>query len=157
MVPVALPADLVTRPVFGRHGFASGALIADWAAIVGSAVATHTLPVRIRFPGTERRGGTLIVKVASGGFALELQHLEPLVIERINAYFGWKAVDRLRLIQGPLPEARPLPPPVPPCGPEDAALDARLATIEDPELRAVLARLGRRLAGAAATKAKAKA
>jgi hypothetical protein len=146
MVAVAVPADTVTRPLFGRHGFAVGAIVTDWPAIVGSAIATHALPIRIRFPGKERSGGTLHIKVASGAFALELQHLEPLILERINGYFGWKAVDRLRMVQGPLPEPHRRPPPPPPAEPPaNAAFDARLAGVEDPDLRAVLARLGHRL------------
>ncbi|HLO76541.1 MAG TPA: DUF721 domain-containing protein, partial [Magnetospirillum sp.] len=100
MVSIAVPADRVTKPVFGRHGFVSGALVVDWAAIVGSAVASHTLPLRIKFPPKERGEGTLEIKVANSAFATELQHLEPLIVERINGYFGWKAVARLRLRHG---------------------------------------------------------
>ena len=52
------------------------------------------------------RGGTLHVRVGSGALALELQHLEPVVIERINTYFGYRAVERLKLVHGPLPAPR---------------------------------------------------
>lgn len=149
LVSIAVPSDRVTRPVFGRHGFAGGSLVVDWPAIVGSAVASHTLPIGIRFPPKERNDGTLTVKVDSGAFALEMQHLEPLILERINGYFGWKAVARLKLRQGPLPEAKPrskaAPPPAAPAAPAPAL--ERLSQVEDPELRAVLERLGRRLAG----------
>lgn len=144
MVAVAVPSERVTRPVFGRHGFAGGALVVDWPAIVGSAVASHTLPIRIKFPPKDRSGGTLIVKVDSGAFATELMHLEPLVIERINGYFGWAAVAKLRLLHGPLPQPRKNAPPPPP-GEVPAGIEAKLAMVEDPELRAVLERLGRRI------------
>jgi hypothetical protein len=144
MVAIAVPSERVTRPVFGRHGFAGGALLVDWPAIVGSAVASHTLPVRIKFPPKDRSGGTLIIKVDSGAFATELAHLEPLIIERINGYFGWGAVAKLRLLHGPLPQPRKkAAPPAP--GEVPAVFEARLATVEDPELRAVLERLGRRI------------
>lgn len=147
MVSIAVPAGQVTRPVFGKHGFAGGALVVDWPAIVGSAVASHTLPMRIRFPPKERAEGTLIIKVDSGAFALEVQHLEPLILDRINGYFGWKAVARLKLMQGPLPDVRGKsrskpPPDSPTLAPN---LEASLAQVEDPELREVLARLGRTL------------
>ena len=142
LVAVAVPSARVTRPVFGRHGFAEGALVTDWPAIVGAAIAHHALPVRIRFPAGERSGGTLIVKVSSGAFALEMQHLEPLILQRINGYFGWNAVGRLRLIQGPLPERpRPAAPPPQPL-PEDSPAAELVGLVEDPELRAALARLG---------------
>jgi hypothetical protein len=146
MVSIAVPSERVTRPVFGRHGFAGGALVVDWPAIVGSAVASHTLPIRIRFPPKERAEGTLIIKVDSGAFAVEVQHLEPLILERINGYFGWKAVARLKLMQGPLPEARRKPKPAAPAPVAlSSDLEARLAGVEDPDLRDVLARLGKTL------------
>ncbi len=145
MVSIAVPSDRVTRPVFGKHGFAGGALVVDWPAIVGSAVASHTLPVRIKFPPKDRSEGTLMVKVDSGAFALEVQHLEPLILDRINGYFGWKAVARLKLLQGPLPEP-PKRANVVKAGAEakvDPGIIAKLDTVEDPDLREVLARLAR--------------
>ncbi|MDO8605518.1 MAG: DUF721 domain-containing protein [Phaeospirillum sp.] len=145
MVSIAVPSQRVTRPVFGKHGFAGGALVVDWPAIVGSAIASHAMPIRIRFPPKERSEGTLVVKVDSGAFALEVQHLEPLILERINGYFGWKAVARLKLMQGPLPEAPHKAKPPPPKAELDAGTLARLAEVEDPDLREVLTRLGRRI------------
>lgn len=146
LVSIAVPGERVTRPVFGRKGFASAALLTEWPALVGSAVASHTLPVAIRFPPKERSDGTLVIKVDSGAFALELQHLEPLILERINGFFGWKAVARLKLQQGPLPR-RPAPPKPPPAPTGPPAAAKALETVEDPELRAVLERLGRHIAG----------
>jgi hypothetical protein len=143
LVSIAVPAGRVTRPLFGRRGFVSGGLVVDWPAIVGSAVASHTLPLEIRFPPRERAGGTLAVKVASSAFATEIQHLEPLILERINGYFGYRAVARLLLRHGPLPpRARTRPPADKPPPPH---LEAALARVEDAELKAALERLGRRL------------
>ncbi|MBX9634631.1 MAG: DciA family protein [Magnetospirillum sp.] len=147
MVSIAVPADRVTKPVFGRHGFASGALVVDWPAIVGSAVAAHTLPLRIRFSPQDRSDGTLEIKVASSAFSTEIQHLEPLILERINGYFGWKAVARLKLKHGPLPPKRPIRPAPPEPEPEASArLDHVLEQVEDPALREALARLGKYVA-----------
>ncbi len=148
MVSIAVPADRVTKPVFGKHGFASGALVVDWPAIVGSAVAAHTLPLRIRFSPQDRSDGTLEIKVSSSAFATEIQHLEPLILDRINGYFGWKAVARLKLRHGPLPKrdkaGKPLPPEP---APEAAArLSAVLDKVEDPGLREALERLGKYVA-----------
>lgn len=147
MVSVAVPSDRVTRPVFGKHGFAGGALVMDWPAIVGSAVAAYTLPLRITFPKGERGEGTLVVKVANSAFATQLQHLEPLVLQRINGYFGYGAVARLKLVHGPLPRRKE--PPKPEAEPDPETLrrfEERLAQVEDEGLREVLARLGRHLA-----------
>lgn len=144
MVSIAVPSERVTRKLFGRHGFASGALVVDWPAIVGPAVATWTMPINIRFPPKERSAGTLVVKVANSAFATEIQHLEPLILERINGHFGWQAVARLKLVHGPLPPRRPIrqPPPEPPPLMAER-LERSLSNVDNPELRAALERLGR--------------
>ena len=114
-----------------------GRLKAEWAAVVGTELAAMSWPASL---GRDR---ALKLRVAPG-IALELQHRAPLVIERINLFFGHQAVARLVLVQGPLPLASP-PRPAPPAAltaAEANALDARLADIADPELRAALTRLG---------------
>ncbi len=138
----ALAASLpkATGKAFGRRGLAAGGLVADWSGIVGEQLAAVTLP-----RGLSRAGrGTLTIRVESG-HALALQHLEPLVIERINSYLGYPAVARLRLQQGPLGarSAPPRPPPAPLTEDEEASLRARTATVADENLRDALERLGR--------------
>ncbi len=146
LVAVGVPVAKVTRPVFGKRGFIHGALAADWPAIVGSLLAGHTLPLRIRFPKGERTGGVLEIKVTSG-FATQLQYQAPLVIERVNGYFGWKAVADVKLRQGPLPKLDTRKPRAKPAvetqnsGPLSAAIEA----IDNPDLKAALQRLGAHL------------
>jgi len=140
----------LTKKHMGRRGFAEASLVADWACIVGEAQSLGSLPLKITFPAGERTSGTLHVRVASGGLATEFSHLEPLILQRVNGYFGYGAVARLKLTQGPVP---PRPPkrrakPAPVLPPErERALQDKLAGVEDPELRDALARLGRNLAG----------
>ena len=69
-------------------------------------------------PDARPEPATLIVRVESA-FALELQHLAPLVIERVNAHYGWRCVGRLVLKQGPVPRPRPARPAPPELSPED--------------------------------------
>ena len=131
----------VVRPIMERHG--GGVLTrlkAEWTAIAGPDIAVATWPEALA------RGGTLKLRVAPAK-ALELQHRAPLVIERVNLFFGREAVTRLALMQGPLPLAAPTrhPPPRPLRAVEAAALDDQLAGVESPELRDALARLGRRV------------
>jgi hypothetical protein len=72
---------------------------------------------------------------------MELQHLAPQLIGRINTAMGQALVQRLRFVQAALPPPRRAPPPPAPVAlPEK--LSAALDGVEDPELRAALARLG---------------
>ncbi len=138
-------AARIAAPIVARRGGGVlGRLKAEWAAVVGAELAAATWPESLG------RDGALKLRVASR-LALELQHRAPLVIERINQFFGRGVVTRLVLVQGPLPLAAPPAAAIPaPLSAEEAtALDLRLGDIADPELRAALAGLGRLvLAGA---------
>ncbi|MCP5372578.1 MAG: DUF721 domain-containing protein [Hyphomicrobiales bacterium] len=143
---LAEAVDPVTRPLFRKRGLAEGAVATEWERIVGPVIARHCLPERIAYSPRSGEGGTLHLRVDSGAIALELQHLEPQLVERVNGYFGYRAVERVTLIQGPLPR-RPEPPAPPRAleAGEERALAAELDQVADPELRAALERLGRSL------------
>lgn len=149
-LPIAALLPAVTRKALGRRGFASAAVITEWAHVVGPELARESIPERLVFPHGKRDSGVLWIRV-DGPLATELAHLEPLVLERINASFGYRAVAGLRLRQGPVtapsgdsPEpSRPLPPSPPSLPPEQRrALASRLHSVADTELRASLQRLG---------------
>jgi hypothetical protein len=123
----------LTRPAFKRRSPAGALLMSDWAGIVGPAIAAVTVPKRLT-------GGTLTIG-CSGPVAMELQHLAPQLIGRVNAALGSVTVEALRFVQqapaaAPTSKARtvaPLPDTV------RGALD----TVGSPELRDALARLAR--------------
>lgn len=145
MRAIARNLPQIAGKALGKHGLAEAGLVADWSAIVGERLAADTLPVKLAFPRGERRDGTLHIKVA-GALALELQHLSPQLLERINGYLGYRGVERIRIERGPLPRARRLAEPTAPAflAPEaEAELAARVDGIDDAALRDSLARLGR--------------
>ncbi len=142
---LAVTLPKVTRHIFGRRGFAEGGLAIEWPSIVGTEIAAHCRPDRLAFErASERREGTLTLRVEAP-FATEIQHLSPQIIERINGYFGYRAVARLRLHQAPLAATEVAAPRPAASPPDEAALARRLEAVEDPELRDALGRLGRAL------------
>jgi hypothetical protein len=145
---IAELVNRLTRRHMGRRGFAEAAMVAEWAAVVGDVLGNVTQPLKIVFPRGRRDGGTLHVRVAAGAMAVQLQHLEPLVVQRINAYFGYAAVERLVISQGPLSVRPKRSTPRPVIDPAvEQKLGRSLSRIDDPELKAVLADLARHLAG----------
>jgi hypothetical protein len=144
---VAADSDRVTAPIRQKRGLAEAALLSDWSDIIGSALATECMPLRIA-RGADGAGGTLHIRV-SGALALELQHLQPQVIERINGYFGYQAIARIALQQGPVHERKPVkrPTTTPPSEEDAAALAAQLETVADEDLRQALDALGRGILG----------
>ncbi|WP_425406391.1 DUF721 domain-containing protein [Hwanghaeella sp.] len=96
----------LTKKALGKRGFASAAIITDWATIVGPDLAKHTRPQKLTFPKGRRDGGTVHI-LTSGPMALQLQHLAPMIIDRINGFFGYGAVSDIRLVQGALTQGDP--------------------------------------------------
>jgi hypothetical protein len=155
-------ADLVgaaINPVLARQGFGQSDLILFWDDIVGEKLAAMSRPIKLQWPVRERAfavegrrapapaqpSATLVVRVETG-FALEMQHLSGVIIERVNAHLGWRCVARLTLKQGPV-EARASAKPahVPP---EPAAMKAAatlVGDVADDSLRLALTRLGARV------------
>lgn len=118
-------------------------MIAAWPAVIGNELAKLTAPERITYPSGKRAGGTLHLRIASGSIAVELQHMLPLLIERINGYFGYSAVAKVNLIQAPIAERREKKTEqrtLDEAGREELA--ALLANVDDPEIKASLEALG---------------
>lgn len=120
-------------------------LKADWPAVVGPELARTTRPDAILAGRGARAGKALRLKV-SGAAALEVQHRSGQIVERVNAYFGHRVIDDVRLVQGVI-SAPPRAPKVPRPDPAvEQAMAQRAASVKDPDLRAALARLGARIA-----------
>ena len=139
---IAGEIERLTRPTLSKRGLAGADVVAEWAAIVGPAMAQYTCPLRITWPRDNAGEGTLHLRVASSPLATELQHLQPQILERINSFFGYGAVARVAISHGPLPRPRPrAKPPQPQARPED--VERSVAAVADPDLKAALARLGK--------------
>ena len=62
-------------------------------------IACFSWPECIDFKRGEKNNGTLFLNVVSGACALELQHREKFILDKVNTYFGYAAVARLKIIQ----------------------------------------------------------
>lgn len=142
--PVAALLPAITRPAFRRRSPAAAQLLADWPAIVGPALAAVTLPRRFS-------AGRLTL-ACTGPVAMELAHLAPQLLARINAHLGQALVAELRFTQDRAPESLPLPRAAtqgPPGPAVENSVDNRLAHLPEGPLRAALAALGRSIHAAA--------
>jgi hypothetical protein len=110
--------------------------------VVGDELAGETLPIKLSFPAGGRKNGVLKLRVSSAA-ALSVQHREPQILERINGFFGYGAVARLALVQGPLLDrARAPQAPRSLTSAEAAALAGQVSQVSDPGLKSALERLG---------------
>ena len=124
-------------------------LMQRWREIVGETLARRSEPVKLVRP---RRGAPATLEVRVDGPAAALiQHQGADILARVNLTLGEGAVDKLRIVQGPV---RPPPSPaaVRPRKPapldaaEEASLAAGLAGAPDGGLKSALLRLGREVA-----------
>lgn len=146
--PIAAFLPALTQPTFRRRSPAARRLLLDWEAIVGPAIAAVAMPERVV-------AGTLEL-ACTAPVALELQHLAPKLIERINTHLGRKLVGRLSFRQvAAVSEGKAAKPegivPREGIAPIDPARLRRLAELPEGELRAALAALARALDDAASS------
>lgn len=138
----------IGRTAFRKFGFIQSSVVTRWAEIVGTKHARVCAPESIRFPPGEKSGGILQLVVVAA-HAPMIAHVEPEIIERVNRFFGYNAVTRIKLRQGavkpPPAEKGPVAPPS--LRPIPIELGESLRDIGDPELRTVLESLARNLGG----------
>jgi predicted nucleic acid-binding Zn ribbon protein len=124
---------------FGPQG-AMGEIVAAWPAAVGQAIAANAWPTRVA------RDGTLYVATSSSAWAFELTQLEETVRARLAEDLGKAAPPRLRFQPGRLPERGAGSVLTSSRAPREAGAAERArgieiaASIEDPELRELVAR-----------------
>lgn len=133
----------IGRPAFRRFGFVQSSIISRWPEIVGDTHSRVCTPEMIRFPMGEKSEGILELVVKPAHAPL-IQQVLPEIIERVNRFFGYRAVARIKLRQGAVkpPEAKRVKAP-PSLRPIPMELGDSLRDVGDPELRAVLESLAR--------------
>ena len=138
----------ITAPVMKKRGFREVDILSHWPLIVGAQLAALSCPERISRNGRGTQDGAVLTVRVEGAMALEVQHMAPLILERINQHYGAGALARLNIVQGPLPldylkaqSARETPL----SEDELAAAEAALEGFANSRLKQALARLGARV------------
>ena len=143
--PLGQIAGKTIAEALARQGFASTGLVTHWPEIVGAEIADHAEPMRMVWPRRvhedDPEPATLVLRV-EGPVALEIQHLSGVIIERVNRFFGWRAVGRIQIRQAPLARRETKKAPPAPDPDVVARLAAGMSDIGDEGLRDALARLG---------------
>ena len=135
-------------PLMAKRANVDLSLALAWQQVAGEKLSGRTQPMHIQWPqrispDDQFKPGTLVV-AAEGSVALDLQYTSSELVERINRFFGYPAVSKIRIEQKPImrfkekhKRAEPVLNPV-----EKASLEASLSQIEDEGLRETLFRLG---------------
>ena len=136
--------DPMITPSAKARGFAIGRIVSHWHDIVGD-MSSWCRPDAVYFPRDSRTDGTLKLQISSGR-GPQAQAMSDVIIDRVNANFGYQAVSRISLVQtlsAPLRPASSKPGRQLNTDRHDIwALDDKLEVVKSPELRAALRRLG---------------
>ena len=142
--PKALGRELeqLVKPVYKQQGFTEHRLLTEWDKVVGRALAAGSVPKKLTFPKGKREDGVLQVAVSSGAKALELQHMQPMILERICVFYGYKAIVKVVFVQDSSLQPPPKPRKTPVKKVSSDKVAALVAGCEDDALRQALASLG---------------
>ena len=80
-----------------RLGSIQSHIFFNWAHIAGQ-YADITIPHKIKFGRKKNIDGQITIKVQNG-FGIEVQYAIPLLLDQINARFGFKAISKIKIIQ----------------------------------------------------------
>ncbi len=150
--PLGDLASKVLSPVIARRAGMTQDLLAAWPELCGPRHAAITRPERIAWP---RRAsdddpfepGTLTV-ACDGAAAVLFQHETGEIIGRINRFFGFPAVAKIRIVQRPVSKisgSKPVrlrPEPVTLDEERRARLEAIVARVDNEGLKSRLEKLG---------------
>lgn len=144
--PLGRSLNRALKEMDAKFGQGPGALQARWREVVGAEIARRTEVVKLT---KGRNGGpsSLEIRVAGPAAAI-IQHQAHEILARVNLFLGADAVQKLRIVQGPLRQAPARAAPVRRrAQPLDAAQEAELvkgmASTPDGPLKSALLALGR--------------
>lgn len=153
-MPVSDVAGAILDPMLRKRAGVSIGLVQSWEEIAGPRLSAHTRPEKIVWPRRMHEDdpfqpATLII-ACEGFAALHVQHETGEIIGRVNAFLGFNAVGRIKIVQKPVRKAaeRAKPRLRPISAAEEARIGKVVSGVEDEELRASLERLGRTILGA---------
>ena len=133
----------MVAPSARERGFTISRLISHWHDTVGD-LSEWCRPADIHFPRGSRNNGTLKLQIASGR-GPQAQAMTQQIIDSVNASFGYRAVDRITIVQSLASPSQITETQTPNAISGDKniwVLDEKLKNIKSPELRAALRRLG---------------
>ncbi len=150
-VPLNELVSRIVDPVLAKRAGITTSLLQSWDEIVGARLARHSRPEQIKWNRQASNDdafepATLVIACEAMA-ALHIQHETSEIIARINAFLGYAAIGRVKIVQKTI---SPQPPPVSAkrtlSAKEEQAIADKLVDVSDDGLRDALERLGKNVA-----------
>ena len=143
----------IMEPVLARRSGMTLDLLNAWPELAGVEYRDYTRPEKINWPNRAHeddpfKPGILVV-ACDGARALFFQHDLSRICARVNVFFGFTAIEKIKIVQKPVtaPKQNKVRTPAKLNEQQTAKLDKILDHIDNPELKEKLAKLGRGVMG----------
>ncbi len=80
------------KPMALKQGFAEVQLLSNWRSIIGDQAYPY---VGLK----SLKNKKLLLEVSDSAWAQEVRYMSSFLAEKVNAYFGYKAVERIQVVQ----------------------------------------------------------
>ncbi len=88
--------EIVLRKVYSKKGPLFAELMLNWTTIVGSEMSDKIEPFSLRYyVANGEKISNLVLKLSRDANSLEVQFAKMTILERINNYFGYRAISEL--------------------------------------------------------------
>lgn len=94
----------LAKQLLGKNGLMQIELATNWEEIIGPVLYQYVLPYKIYFSKDERTNGVLTLVAFGGAFALEAENKKNKILQKVNAFFGYEALNKIKIIQNNSPE-----------------------------------------------------
>ena len=81
-----------------EKNFIEISLIKKWREIIGDDIAKFCWPIKIVFSEINNSNGIIFLKTKRGR-SMEIEFKNEEIIEKLNQYFGYKAIDKISVVQ----------------------------------------------------------
>ena len=82
----------ISKPFFNKQGFVKSYIIDNWKEIVGEEYYKKSIPEKLRI----QKGGGVLTIATDGATSTEMEYIKTDIIKKINDYYGYRAVNRIR-------------------------------------------------------------
>ena len=140
----------LAKQLLGKNGYMQIELMSNWEEIVGENLSRYVLLQKISFTKDERTDGTLFLLVFGGAFAMEVENKKQQILQKVNTFFGYEALSKIKIMQNNNPQnflinknVSDKPKKNLVSEKEETYIDELIKDVDDENLRSKLANLGR--------------
>lgn len=131
MKKVTSNLEKIIKPIALKNGFNEVRIFSSWKNIIGSELHSQVKPIKLK-------NKNLQVIVQNSAVATDIAFKSPILIEKINQFFGYRAVEKITTLQKSFVEIEEKREKIIPDEGSKVRAKAMCQTVEDDKLREAL-------------------